>query len=183
MRHARCCRRRPMAVRWLTGRSAVFSTHQLAIPYRCCFFFAHFIYLHTDVRYVWDVLDAGERASSLCRRCLVLSITWIMLNSKLYLISNNLLLSVEGSLANDREPGQLRTQKQLLFMWKWQTRMGKSRRCASRHRLWRLCPFQTWSLFCVSRTVSDDVTLWLETLYIRHNLPSCSPFVMCRRAI
>lgn len=193
VRHALCCWRWPIAIRWLTDWLTVFSTHQLAIPYRFCFFFGQF-YLFTyrcKVRLGCGG-EARARVNALRRRCLVLSITWIMLNSKLYLISNNLLLSVEGSCEWARARAIANTKTTTIYVETADTNGQKQKKKknttngdALRIDLCRLCPFQTWSLFCVSleqfRMWCDFVTC--EMLYIRHNLPSCSRFVMCRRAI
>lgn len=78
----------------------------------------------------------GARAHELVSSCLVLSITWIMLNSKLCLISNNLLLSV--GVANVNEVSLRHRASSIIgasnccdrktynnFLWRWTRRYGR----------------------------------------------------------
>lgn len=103
-----------------------------------------------------------------------------MLNSKLYLISNNLLLSDEGS---ERVPDQLPTQNATIYVEKKKTNEKQCERivCAISF----VCPLAD-GLFFISRTVLADVwpALTSDALHTLHRIRlTLSRFIMCRRTI
>lgn len=138
---AGCCPTSIVHAGWQTGCGRLCSSHITAGK-----FLLIGLVSFVNTFYLFTLFVRGA-ALARCRRCLVLSITWIMLNSKLYLISNNLLLSDEGS---DRVPDRLPTQNVTIHLKK-KKEESNAKQC---ERI--VCPLAD-GLFFISRTVSADV--------------------------